>query len=182
MQILKISEFGEPILREVAKPLTTNQIKSARIKTIVNDMHQTLTIKKMGVGLAAPQVGKDLSLAIISIHPTKHRPKVKEIELNIFNPKITKHIGNRSQLWEGCISAGKSGLFAKVPRYKKIRLSYFDEQGKKHYKDFNGLIAQVIRHEVDHLNGILFIDKVKDTKTFMTIKEYKKMVATKQKK
>ena len=143
-------------------------------------MRFTLTSKKLGVGLAAPQVGKDLALSVISIHPTKHRPKVKELELVIINPKITKYTGRKTQMWEGCLSGGKSGLFAKVPRHKSVELEYLDEKGIKHKKTFKGLPAQVIQHEVDHLNGILFVDKVKDTKTYMTLKEYKKQIAQKE--
>jgi peptide deformylase len=80
-------------------------------------------------------------------------------------------------MWEGCISsgAGKAGLFAKVPRYEKIELEYLDESAVSHKKVFSGLVAHVIQHEVDHLNGILFVDKVKDSTTFMTYSEYRKM-------
>jgi len=70
----------------------------------------------------------------------------------------------------------KANLFAKVPRYKKIELEYFDEHAIKQTRVFKGLAAHVIQHEVDHLNGILFVDKVKDTSTYMTYKEYKKMM------
>ena len=67
-------------------------------------------------------------------------------------------------------------LVAQVPRYKKVRLKYFDEQANLIEKDFDGIVAQIIQHEVDHLNGLLYVDKVKNTKSYMTFKEYKKMV------
>src|SRR3989344_5994397 len=181
MKTLQRTEFGDPVLREVASRRTPKQSVSPKTKALIRDMRHTLTSKKMGVGLAAPQVGEGVALAVIAIHPTAHRSEVDPLDLAIINPRITKFIGRRPQMWEGCISAGTGGLFAKVPRYKTIRLSYFDEQGKRHNREFAGLPAQVIQHEVDHLNGILFVDRVKDTKTYMTMKEYKKMALAKHK-
>jgi peptide deformylase len=137
-------------------------------------MRHTLVEKKLGIGLAAPQVGKSVALAVIAIRPTSHRPKVKEFDLVLINPKITKYEDSK-ELWEGCISAGSNGtadLFAKVPRHAKITVSFYDENGEKREGTFSGLRAQVIQHETDHLNGVLFVDHVKDTKTFMTYNEY----------
>lgn len=171
---MKITEFGNPVLRQEARKLTIKEIRSAKVRKLINDMREFLASKKMGVGLAAPQVGEGISLALISIRPTKNRKDAEEFELVIINPKIKRTFGNRRQEWEGCISGGalKSGLFAKVPRYKKLELEYQDEKGVKHQKVFDGLIAHVLQHEVDHLNGILFVDKVKDTTSFVTYKEY----------
>lgn len=180
---MKIIEFGDPILRQEAKKLTIKEIKSANTQKLIKEMREFLLPKKMGVGLAAPQLGKDLSLAIICIRPVKNREDVEEFDLVIINPKIIKIFGRKSQEWEGCISGGalKSGLFAKVPRYKKIELEYRDEKGRKHQDIFEDLQAHVIQHEVDHLNGILFVDKVKDTKTFITYKQYMKITKNTQK-
>jgi peptide deformylase len=174
-------EFGNPILREVAQTLTMRQISSKKVKLLIKNMIYLLRSKKMGVGLAAPQVGVNMALAVISIHPTSHRPEVEAFDLVIINPEITQQIGYRGQMWEGCISAGTGGLFAKVPRYKKIELKFLDISGRQHKKMYEGLNAQVIQHEVDHLNGVLFVDRVKDPKTYMTMKEYKKMALAKHK-
>lgn len=180
MKELPRTEFGNTILRKRSNALTKEQIKSRKVQNLIRDMQFTLTSKKLGVGLAAPQVGEDLALSVISIHPTKHRPKVEELELVIINPRITKYSGRRAQMWEGCLSAGNSGLFGKVPRYKSVELEYLDENSTKHKKTFKDLVAQVIQHEVDHINGILFVDRVKDTKTYMTLKEYKKQIVSKR--
>lgn len=142
-------------------------------------MKHTLIEKKLGIGLAAPQVGRGIALAVIALRPTPHRPKVKEFDLVLINPIITDFIGKKTELWEGCISAGSEGkadLFAKVPRYKQVRVKYTDKNGKLCHKSFKGLKAQVVQHEIDHLNGVLFVDHVKDTKTFMTYKEYMKRI------
>lgn len=174
---MKITEFGDPILRQTSKELTIKEIKSQKIQKLITEMRNFILSKKMGVGLAAPQIGKSISLAVICVRPIKHRTKAKEFDLVIINPKVTKVYGRRSQQWEGCISGGslKSGLFAKVPRYKKVELKYHDERGKLRQNTFDGLPAQIVQHEADHLNGILFVDRVKDTKTFITYNEYMKL-------
>jgi peptide deformylase len=171
---MKITEFGNPLLRKKARELTNEEIKSEKVQKLIKDMREFLVSKKMGVGLAAPQVGDDSSLALVSIRPTNNRKDAGEFELVIINPKITRTFGNRRQEWEGCLSGGalKSGLFAKVPRYKKIELVYNDEKGVRQRKTFEGLAAHVLQHEVDHLNGVLFVDKVRDTSSYVTYREY----------
>lgn len=181
---LKITEFGNPILRQKAKKLNVAEIKSSNTKKLINQMEQILLNKKLGVGLASPQVGVSLQIAIIRIRPSKHRDNIKEFDLNIINPKIIETFGVRQQQWEGCISGGslKSSLFAKALRYKKLKLEFYNEKGQKKTEEFDGLKAQVIQHEVDHLNGVLFVDRVKDSKSFTTYNEYIKLVRVKTKK
>lgn len=182
MSVLPRVEFGDPILRRVAPGLRKSDITSVKIQRLIKSMRQTLLEKKLGVGLAAPQVGQELALAVIAVRPTKHRPKVTSYDAVIINPKITNTFGRRAPKWEGCLSAGKSGLFAKVPRFEKVEVSYTDEHGKEHTKVFAGLQAQVVQHEIDHLNGILFVDRVRDTSTYMTLKEYKNRIVSKRNK
>ena len=177
-------QFGDPVLRKVAKKLSAEEITSKHTKQLIVAMKHTLVSKKLGIGLAAPQVGKSIALAVIAVRPTEHRPKVEVFDLVLINPEIIETTGKKKQMWEGCISAGSNGeadLFAKVPRYSAVKVKYQDEHGKPQQKTFKDLKAQVIQHEVDHLNGILFVDRVKDTKTFMTYKEYLKRIKSKQK-
>ena len=91
----------------------------------------------------------------------------------VINPKIIRYDDRPTDMWEACISGPE--LYGKAVRYPKVRLHWLDEKARKHQKDFEGLAAQVIQHEVDHLNGILFVDRVKDTKTYLTFSEYKKL-------
>lgn len=183
MKVLTRTEFGNPILRKKSRELKPAEIVSTKIQTLIANMRHTLLDKKLGIGLAAPQVGEGIALSVIAIRPTKHRPKVEPFDLIIINPKITQTFGKRKQVWEGCISsgAGKAGLFGKVARYNKITAEYLDEKGKKQNAQYSGLQAQVIQHEVDHLNGVLFVDHVKDPTTYMTLKEYKRQIVTKRK-
>lgn len=177
MKILPITEFGNSILTENTRPLSVAEITSQKIKQLIRDMRHTLTEQKLGVGLAAPQVGEGVALSVIAVRPTKHRPTVAPLELVIINPRIVETFGYRAQMWEGCISAGKSGLFGKTRRYKKVRVEFLDEHGNKHTTIFEGLHAQIMQHEIDHLNGVLFMQYVNNPQTYMTMKEYKKMVA-----
>jgi len=174
---LKIRQCGSPVLRLIARQLTGNEIQSQTIQALMTRMENLLVTRKLGVGLAAPQVGESIAFALIKIQKTPLRPEAEDFRLAMFNPVITNTYGRKIQLWEGCISCGSghAGLFAKVPRYKKIELEYYDETAQKHTQVFEGLPAHVIQHEVDHLSGVLFLDKVKDTKSYMSYSEYRKM-------
>lgn len=182
MTTLILTQFGNQVLRHKARPLSLAQMKSANTQRLIGDMQHILIEKKLGIGLAAPQVGEGVALAVICIRPTKLRPEVEVFDLVLINPVITDTEGRKNSLWEGCISSGqgKAGLFAKVPRSKVVRVKYYDKTGRQHHQKFTGLPAHVIQHEVDHLNGILFVDRVKDSKTYMTYAEYKKMVRLKR--
>jgi peptide deformylase len=174
---LKRIEFGNPILRQKARRLTGAEIASKKTQRLIKDMQTTLTKFKLGVGLAAPQIGESIAVSVISFQPTKHRPDMTPFDLVVINPEVVQTYGRKKQLWEGCISggAGKAGLFAKVPRYKKVRVKYFDEKAVQHVEEFEGLQAHVLQHEIDHLNGILFVDLVKDTTSYTTYSEYLKL-------
>lgn len=172
-KILRKTEFGNPVLRTLSRTLSDEEIRSGNIQRLIENMYYTLERRKYGVGIAAPQVGHSVAISTIDTKPTPTRPKLKRQKLTIINPKITKAYGEKAEEWEGCISCTE--LYAKVPRYKRIRLHWYDERAQVHEQDFNGFLAHVIQHEVDHLNGILFVDKVVDTKSYKTFKEYIKM-------
>lgn len=181
MKTLMIREFGDPILRKLAKQLSIAQILAPKTQELIADIRRTLVDKKLGVALAAPQVGESVALSVIAVRPMEYRPDVEPFDLVIINPSY-KGLSGKNDAWEGCVSsgAGSPGLFAKVPRYEKISAIYMDEEGKSHIEVLTGLKAQIFQHETDHLNGILFVDLVKDSKTYMTQKEYSKMMREKQ--
>lgn len=179
-RILRRTQFGNPILRQKARELSEKEVLSEQIQQLIRSIRQTLKERKYGIGLAAQQVGRNIALSVIHIRPTKLRPnlpKSKWADLVIINPKITKTYGAKIPTWEGCISLAE--VFAKVPRYKKVQLEYLDENVVKRIKIFEDLLAQVIQHETDHLNGVLFVDKVTDPSTFMSGAEYKKRIVAK---
>jgi peptide deformylase len=172
-KILRRTEFGNPVLRRTTNRLSKEEILSAATQQLIENMYYTLELKKYGVGLAATQVGQSLAVSVIDTKPTPTRPELKRQKLTIINPEIMKLMGKKTAMWEGCISGSK--LYAKVPRHTKIRLKWQDEKARTHEQDFDGFLAHVIQHEVDHLNGTLFVDRVKDTTSYMTFNEYKKM-------
>jgi len=180
--VLKPTRFGNPILREVARWLTPEEILSDDIQSLINNMRFTLTERSYGVGIAAPQVGVSVALSVIGIKPTPTRPMLEPFESVIINPAIVATHGRRTQLWEGCISCGTGNdtLYGKVPRFKKITLRWLDEKAQAHEALLEGFVAHVAQHETDHLNGILFVDKVKDTSSYMMADEYKKRIARKK--
>jgi len=173
---LRRTQFGNPILREVARRLSSAEIKSDKIQTLITNMRHTLAHKKYGVGLAAPQVGQGVALSVVGIKPTPTRPQNPTIDMVIINPEVVKTYGNTEPMWEACVSFGDTHNFpyALVPRHTKIRLRWCDEHAQQHEQDFDGFLAHVLQHETDHLNGILFVDRVVDTKSYVTAAEYKK--------
>lgn len=175
---LRLTHFGNPILRSSAQTLTPVQIRSEEIQTLIKDMYEYLDARPhFGVGIAAPQLGAPLAISVISIKPTPYRPVADHVRKTIINPEVIETYGKSQGMWEGCISFGTSTTnfpYAQTRRYRKIRLRYHDEHGTKHEEDFEGLLAHVMQHETDHLHGILFVDRVTDTSTYMMKTEYVK--------
>lgn len=182
MSKLTVTRLGNPLLRQKAKYLTKEEILSDEIQELIAAMKETVASKKYGVGLAAPQIGESIALSVIAIKPTPNRPHLESFEAIIINPEIINTHGYRKQLWEGCISSGngRDTLFAKVPRYKAITLRWYDEGAQVHEEKLTGFPAHVAQHETDHLNGTLFVDRVKDPTTFMLQDEYVKRIVKKR--
>lgn len=180
MNVLTLTRFGDPILREKTRELSVKEIKSEKIQQLIADIHYTNEQKKYGVGLAAPQVGVGVALSAIGIKPTPTRPHLQKFDAVIINPAY-EGIGRRTGMWEGCQSSGtgKDTLFARALRYKTIRASWYDEHAVFHEEELDGFVAHVFQHETDHLNGILFVDRVRDTKTYMLADEYRKFISQK---
>jgi peptide deformylase len=147
MAILKILTQPDPILRKKSKELGLKEIGSREFRGLISAMIKTM-IQTDGVGLAAPQIGKNIRLVVINS---------KDSAFCLINPKITKKSWATELDQEGCLSI--PGIFGKVKRSKKITLYYYNQAGKKIKQTAQGLMARVMQHEIDHLDGILFIDK-----------------------
>ncbi|HOJ87059.1 MAG: peptide deformylase [Elusimicrobiales bacterium] len=150
MAVKRIIKYGEKILRKKTKKIVFSEIKSA-LPSILKDMYDTM-LAANGVGLAANQIGLDMQLSIINF---KDKEKNKNIELVIINPVI---ISSEGEVFEdeGCLSF--PGLFAKIKRYKKVTVRALNEKGLPIEINADGLLAKALQHEIDHLNGITFID------------------------
>jgi peptide deformylase len=164
---LKIVQVGEPVLRGQARPLTRDEITTDEIKRLINDMRETM-YDAPGVGLAAPQVGMPLQLAVIEDREDflKAIPAAELEEKErapvpfhvIINPKI-ELVGEATvQFFEGCLSL--SGFSALVPRSRQVRVTYWDEHAQEKSILASGWYARILQHEIDHLHGTLYIDKM----------------------
>lgn len=147
MPNLKIITNPNPILRKKSVEIDLGKVDSREFKSLISAMTKTM-VKTDGVGLAAPQIGKNIRLAVINS---------KDGVFCLINPKITKKSWALELDHEGCLSV--PGIFGKVKRHKKITLYYYNQNGKKVKLTALGLMARVLQHEIDHLDGILFIDK-----------------------
>lgn len=175
MTILRLRRFGDPILRQAARRLKPTDIKSGEIRLLITDMRYTNEVKKYGVGLAAPQVGVSVAVAIIMIRPSKNHSRVQSYDQVIINPSYVG-IGQRRSVYEGCLSTGtgKHTLFGKTLLYPKIQATWLDEHGVQHTEQLDGLVAHVFQHETNHLDGVLFVDHVRDSRSYMMADEYRK--------
>jgi peptide deformylase len=173
---LETIHFGNPILRKVAELLTPEEIRSQSTQDLIESMLFTLQQKEYGVGLSAPQVGVGVAISVIAIKPTPTLPDLAPLKAVLINPSVVETFGEKKNMIEGCISAGVSGdsICAKVPRTNQVRIKWLDEYAVEHDEIFEGFAAHTVQHEIDHLNGILFVDRVEDTKTYCLMSEFTK--------
>lgn len=177
MTKLKIITTPDPTLRQKSQRLSVDEIKSVKIKNLVQGIKDTLKAREYGVGMSAVQVGEPVAVAVIAIRPTPTRPSLKPFNRVYFNAEITDTEGEQSPMWEGCCSVlGQDGkpVYAKVPRYKRVSIRYYDEDGALHEDSVDGFLAQVLQHEVDHQNGTLFTDLVNESE-IISFDEYRKL-------
>jgi len=176
--ILPIMAYGTPVLR---KKGTEVDLKDPQWKTFVEDMFQTM-YKASGVGLAAPQVNKSVRIFVIDPSPFADRDDLSEEEKEklrkgkkvFINARKISEEGPTVSFEEGCLSI--PGIYEKVKRPEKITLEYYDLQGNKHIETFDGLMARVIQHEYDHIEGILFTDLLSPLKKRLIKKKLDKIM------
>ena len=175
---LKLVQVGEEVLRQPARELSPQEIKSTEIQQLIQFMQETLR-DAPGVGLAAPQVGVGIQLAIIEDLPEYSKAmtpeQIAERERKpvpfhvIVNPKLTPVGDEKVEFFEGCLSV--NGYTAMVPRYRQVRVECLDEHGKDRVIGASGWYARILQHEIDHLNGTVYVDRMV-TRTLMTIENF----------
>ena len=164
-QKTEILQAGNPILREVSSAVPALKIKSLETKKTISLLKNAISSQSDAAAISAVQIGKPIRLFIVSKKVFGTDPenpkdlKVKD-DLIFINPKITKFSKSKQELEEGCLSVRY--VYGKVVRPEKVTIEACDENGKKFSRGFSGLLAQIVQHETDHLNGILFIDKATD--------------------
>jgi len=170
--ILKVAQLGHPILREISKPVPEKKITSPDLQGFIDDLIETMR-EYDGVGLAAPQVHVGLQIAVMEINDNSRYPDEENVPVTVFiNPVITPLTEETMSVWEGCLSV--RGLRGLVSRPKKIRLQALDRHGKKIDKTFEGFPAIAVQHEVDHLFGKVFLDRMTDRTKLAFLEEFRR--------
>ena len=161
MSVREIIKMGNPVLREIAEDFSPKEILSEETQSLVEDMWDSMEAAG-GIGLAAPQIGISKQLAVIRLQEQSDRyPDMKDSEdFVIFNPKITILDKTEQGFWEGCLSI--PGLRGYVERPRNIRVDYLDEDAKPKSIEIDEFLATVFQHEIDHLIGRLYVDRMKD--------------------
>ena len=181
MAIRKIAQLGEPVLRRVAEPIAPGQIGGDRIVALTRDMIETMRDAD-GAGIAAPQVYESIRLCVVEVRKNPRYPHFPEIPLMVLiNPEVEALSSDAESgearatitMFEGCLSV--PGLRGKVRRPRKVRVKALDANGAPLELVWEGVRAAVIQHELDHLDGVLFVDRALP-KSLMFQREYDRYV------
>jgi peptide deformylase len=179
--LLPIVHAGEPVLRQQARALSPQEIRSKEIQKLIGHMRETMR-GAPGVGLAAPQIGLSLQLAVIEDRKEYHKEvSAEQLALRerrpvpfhvVINPRIqSAQDGQTVEFFEGCLSL--PGFFALVPRSHSVRVECLDHRGKSKTIEASGWYARILQHEIDHLGGHLYIDRMR-SRSFSSIQNWEK--------
>jgi peptide deformylase len=175
MSILKVARLGHPVLRAKARPVTPDEIKSPAFQTLVDDLFETMT-EYSGIGLAGPQVHQGLRVSVAGVRESDTiSPMSDDAEMplvTIVNPEITVVDDARDEAWEGCLSI--PDIRGLVQRPVTIKVRALDRHGRRIEIAASGLPARVIQHETDHLDGVLFFDRMKSLETLAFMDEFRR--------
>lgn len=162
--MLKIAKLGNPILRKIAAPVDAREIRSSEIQRLIDDMFETM-YDEPGIGLAAPQVSRSIQLVVMGCKGEGGFP-----ETVLINPSIVYYGPQQVENWEGCLSV--DGLRGKVTRPSLVRVKGLDRNGKPLDFEATDLYAVCIQHELDHLIGKVFLDRMTDMSTLTQLDEF----------
>ena len=161
MAVRDVMKMGEPVLARVAEPVATF---GPELQALLQDMKDTMAAQN-GAGLAAPQIGVSKRVVIFGVESNPRYPDAEEVPFTVLvNPKIEFLTKELEEGWEGCLSV--PGLRGVVPRFTKLRYTGFDENGKPIDRVADGFHARVVQHECDHLDGVLYPQRMTDMSRF----------------
>lgn len=166
MAVLKIAKLGAPVLRQIAAPVDPGKIGSRGFQQFLDDMLETM-VESEGIGLAAPQVSRSEQVVVMECQGEQGFPQTI-----LINPVIVGYSPATAESWEGCLSV--DNLRGKVRRPIGVRVRCLDRDGKSVELDASGLYAVCIQHEMDHLIGKLFLDRMTDFSTLTQLEEFDK--------
>ena len=174
--LLQVAQLGQPVLRQKANAV--KNIKDKKIQELIDDLLSTV-MDVNGVGIAAPQVYQPFRIFIVASHPNPRYPNAPEMEPTpMINPKLISYNKIIKKDWEGCLSI--PGIRGLIPRFTEIKVEYTDRKGKKQTASYTDFVARIFQHENDHLNGILFLDRLETIKDLISDKEYQKLMSKKK--
>lgn len=172
MSILKVAKLGNPILRKVAAPVTPADCQDPNFQNFLEDMVETMR-KLDGVGLAAPQVFESKQIVVIEANANPRYPAAPDLSLLILlNPTFTYLSEEKVEGWEGCLSV--ENLRGKVIRSARVGLKAFNRDMEPVEMEAEGFLAIVLQHEIDHLNGKVYLDRMKDFSTLTHLAEFER--------
>ena len=166
MSILKVAHMGHPVLRERARPLDKSELKDPFLQKLIDDMIETMH-EYHGVGLAGPQVHEGLRLFVALLDED---PDSKSEATAIINPEIVPNGSDKREGWEGCLSI--PDIRGMVPRFTDITVVALDRHGQRIERRLKDFPARVVQHETDHLDGILFFDRMTSMMSLTYLEEY----------
>ncbi|WP_017655881.1 peptide deformylase [Fortiea contorta] len=171
-ELLPIIQLGNPQLRQ--KSAVVENIQDEKIQQLIDDLIDKVA-EANGVGIAAPQIAASYRLFIVASRPNPRYPHAPEMKPTaMINPQIISHSAEIVKGWEGCLSV--PGIRGLVPRYQAIAVEYTDRNGDLQQQELTDFVARIFQHEYDHLNGILFVDRVETTLEMMTEQEYQQRI------
>ena len=172
MSVRPITEIGDPVLRERARELSPAELRSREIQGLIDDLIETRRAAS-GAGLAANQIGEPVRIAVAEVEGVNPRyPYKPPIPLTVIvNPELEPVGAETIEINEGCLSV--PDLRGVVERHVEVRLRYLDREGNRHEETKRGLTAGTFQHEVDHLDGVLIVDRA-DPRTLMTWEQYER--------
>jgi peptide deformylase len=170
MAILKVARLGHPVLRQVAENISLRELQSQAMQQLIDNMVETMK-EYDGVGLAADQVHVSKQVAVLEVADNPRYPSKPQVPLTVLvNPRITPLSEELEEDWEGCLSI--PDLRGQVPRYKHIRVEAWDRHGAEVAFTADDFHARVIQHEFDHLNGHVYLDRMRDMKSLAFLQEF----------
>jgi peptide deformylase len=171
MAILKVARMGHPVLRTRARPINPADIRNPALQRLIDDMFETMA-EYQGIGLAAPQVHESLRLFVAGVPPgDEDEDDANRVPLMaLINPELTPGPGEPVVDWEGCLSI--PDIRGRVPRARDLMVRAYDRKGKRIEMRVSGFTARVIQHETDHLDGVLFFDRMQTFESLTFLDEF----------
>ncbi len=173
MAVLKIAKLGNPILRQIAGPVDLSELTGPQndaIQGFIDDLIETMRVED-GVGIAAPQVSRSIQVVVVEYAGNERYPGKEDIRLMVLvNPVITRYSEEIEEGWEGCLSL--ENLKGLTQRSTDITVEAYNRDGEKVVVEADGFLSVVLQHEIDHLNGIVFLDRMDDMTKLCFQEEY----------